>query len=113
MPEGIALVVYPVDDLKASKELYTTLFGIAPYADGPSYVGFRVGNVEFGLDANGPSRGMTAPVAYWPVDDIHKTLQDLLSAGARAHTDVIDVGSGQLVALLKDLGGNLIGLAQK
>lgn len=113
MSDGINLVVYPVKDLNASKELYKKLFNADPYADSPYYVGFRVGEIEFGLDPNGPARGMTAPVAYWPVDDIHKTLQELLDAGAQAHQDVTDVGGGKLVALVKDATGNIIGLAQK
>ena len=113
MADGINLVVYPVTDLDASKTLYAKLFNAAPYADSPYYVGFRAGDVEFGLDPNGASRGMTAPVAYWPVDDIHKSLQQLLDAGAQAHMDVTDVGGGKLVALVQDPAGTIIGRAQK
>ncbi len=55
---------------------------------------------------------MTGPVGYWHVNDIKKTLQLLLDAGAQAQQEVKDVGGGKLVASVKDADGNVTGLIQ-
>ena len=55
---------------------------------------------------------MTAPLAYWHVDDINKTLEELLDAGAETEQAVRDVGGGRLIAAVKDADGNVIGLVQ-
>jgi predicted enzyme related to lactoylglutathione lyase len=78
--------------------------------DAPYYVGFNVGGLNVGLDPNGHSQGVTGPVAYWEVDDIEKSRQGLLDAGAQAHQGVKDVGGGKLIAAVKDADGNMIGL---
>jgi len=105
-------VIYPVDDLARAKTLYGELLGVAPYADEAYYVGFRVGDQELGLDPNGHSQGMTAPVGYWDVDDIEKTLALLLAAGAQEQQPIKDVGGGKLIASVKDADGNVTGLVQ-
>ena len=76
------------------------------------YVGFRIGDQEIGLDPNGHNQGMTGPVGYCHVDDIKKSLQLLLDAGAQAQQEVKDVGGGKLIASVKDADGNIIGLMQ-
>jgi predicted enzyme related to lactoylglutathione lyase len=112
MAEGIGLVVYPVKDLAQATALYTELLGVAPYAESPYYVGFRVGDQEIGLDPNGHRKGQTGPIAYWPVSDIKQSLQQLVEAGAQVHQDVQDVGGGKLTAWVKDADDNLTGLLQ-
>jgi predicted enzyme related to lactoylglutathione lyase len=103
------LVVFPVKDLVRAKALYGKLLGVEPNADAPYYVGFRAGDLEFGLDPNGRSQG---PIAFWEVDDIRTSLQQLLAAGAQAEQDVKDVGGGKLTAAVKDADGNTLGLMQ-
>ena len=112
MNQGIRLFLYPVKNIARAKTLYSTLLGIEPYHDESYYVGFRVGDLEIGLDPNGHSKGMTGPVGYWHVNDIKKTLQLLLDAGAQAQQEVKDVGGGKLVASVKDADGNVTGLIQ-
>jgi predicted enzyme related to lactoylglutathione lyase len=109
MSQGIRTIIYPVRDLARSKKLYSQLLGIEPYADQPYYVGFRVGDQEIGLDPNGHKQGMTA---YWHVDDIKNSLQLFLDTGAQALQEVRDVGGGKLIASVKDVDGNIIGLIQ-
>jgi hypothetical protein len=36
--------------------------GVAPYVDAPYYVGFKVGELEVGLDPNGHRKGQTGPI---------------------------------------------------
>jgi predicted enzyme related to lactoylglutathione lyase len=112
MSEGIETIVYPVKDLAKAKALYQQLLGVEPYADMPYYVGFRVARNELGLDPNGHGKGMTGPIAYWPVDDIRGSLKALVDAGAEVQQEPTDVGGGKLIASVKDADGNVTGLTQ-
>ena len=109
MNQGIRTVIYPVKDIGRGKALFSNLLGVAPYADMAYYVGFRVRDQEIGLDPNGHKAGMTA---YYHVDDIKKSLQLLLDAGAQVEQQVKDVGGGKLIASVKDADGNIVGLIQ-
>ena len=112
MNQGIRTVIYPVKDIAQAKTLYSTLLGVEPYVDGAYYVGFRIGDQEIGLDPNGHSKGMTGPIGYCQVNDIQKSLQLLLDAGAQTQQEITDVGGGKLIAWVKDADNNLIGLMQ-
>src|SRR3989442_11699129 len=112
MNQGIRTVIYPVKDIVQAKRLYSTLLGVEPYADAAYYVGFRVGDQEIGLDPNGHKNGMTGPIDYWQVNDIKKSLQLFLAAGAQVQQEVKDVGGGRLIASVKDADGNITGLMQ-
>ena len=113
MNKGIKTVIYPVRDIAQAKKLYSTLLGIEPIMDQPYYVGFKVGDQDIGLDPNGHSKGITGSLAYWHVDDLKKSLQQLLDAGAQLQQEVQDVGGGKLIASVKDADGNAIGLIQE
>jgi predicted enzyme related to lactoylglutathione lyase len=112
MTEGVKTIIYPVTDLARAKTLYGKLLGVEPYMDEPYYVGFTIEGQDIGLDPNGHSQGMVGPVAYWHVDDIEKTLQNLLDSGAETQQEPRDVGGGKLTASVKDTDGNVIGLLQ-
>ncbi|MGZ9222861.1 MAG: VOC family protein [Anaerolineales bacterium] len=112
MIQGIRTFIYPVKDIAEAKTLFGKLLGVEPYMDEAYYVGFRVGDQDIGLDPNGHKQGMTGPLGYFQVDDIHESLQSLLDAGAHAQQEVKDVGGGKLIATVKDASGNLIGLMQ-
>jgi predicted enzyme related to lactoylglutathione lyase len=112
MNQGIRTVIYPVKDVVKAKALYSMLLGVEPYADQAYYVGFKVGDQDIGLDPNGHKQGMTGPVGFYHVDDIRKSLQMLLNAGAQTLQAVKDVGGGKLIASAKDADGNVIGLIQ-
>jgi predicted enzyme related to lactoylglutathione lyase len=112
MTQGIRTVIYPVKDIAQAKTLYSKLLGIEPYTNEAYYVGFKVGDQEIGLDPNGHNQGLTGPVGYWHVNDIKKSLQLHLDAGAQAQQEVKDVGGGKLIASVKDADSNIIGLIQ-
>ena len=112
MNHGIKTIIVPVKDLAAAKALYTALLGVEPYADAPYYVGYRVSEQEIGLDPNGHSNGLTGPTGYSHVDDIEASLRALLDAGAQAEQAVNDVGGGRLIASVRDIDGNVIGVLQ-
>ena len=107
MTQSIKLIVYPVKDLEGAKTLYGKFLGVKPYADAPYYVGYKLGDLEVGLDPNGQ-----AVVGYIDVADIKSYLQTLLDAGATTHQDIKDVGGGLLIAQIKDANGNVLGLRQ-
>ncbi len=109
MNQGIKTVIYPVKDLARAKDLFRELLGVEPNSDGPYYVGFKVGSQDIGLDPNGHQEGTTA---YYHVDDIQKSLQALVDAGAQTIQEIKDVGGGRLIASVKDENGNIIGLIQ-
>lgn len=113
MNHGITTIIYPVKDIAQAKVLYSKLLGVEPMNDEAYYVGFRVGDLDIGLDPNGHRQGLTGPVSYYNVDDIHSSLQQLLDAGAQAVQQVRNVGGGRLIASVKDADGNMIGLMQQ
>ena len=64
MNNGVRLLVYSVKDIAKTRELYRKFLGVDPYVGAPYYVGFRVGDVEIGLDPNGYKQGQTGPISY-------------------------------------------------
>jgi predicted enzyme related to lactoylglutathione lyase len=113
MNTGIHTVIYPVDDIARAKALHQALLGVEPYVDEPYYVGFRLGDQEFGLDPNGHREGARGPVAYYHVDDLKGLLDQLRQAGATPLGEVRDVGGGKLIVTLSDPDGNVFGLSQE
>jgi predicted enzyme related to lactoylglutathione lyase len=107
LAQNIKLIVYPVKDLERAKALYGKFLGVKPYVDAPYYVGYKLNDLEVGLDPNGKEL-----VAYIDVADIKSYLQTLVDAGATMHQDVKDVGGGLLIAQVKDANGNVLGLRQ-
>jgi predicted enzyme related to lactoylglutathione lyase len=105
-------IIHPVKDLESAKKVYGALLGAAPTSDAPYYVGWDVAEHHIGLDPNGHSRGLTAPVTYWHVDDLDARLQQLLDAGAHEHQPVQQVGPGRRIASVTDADGNVLGLLE-
>jgi predicted enzyme related to lactoylglutathione lyase len=110
MTAGVRTVIYPVDDLARAKQFFTVLTGAEPVADAPYYVQFDVAGQAVGLDPHGHRYGQAGPVAYWHVDDVPKSLAELVEAGAEVVQEPTDVGGGMKIAVAKDADGNLIGL---
>lgn len=109
MNQGIKAVIYPVTDVARAKATFQTFLGVEPYADSPYYVGFKVRDLDIGLDPHGHKAGMTA---YYDVDDLKQSLQSLLDAGAHIEQEIKDIGGGGLIASVRDTDGNIIGLRQ-
>ncbi len=107
MAQNITVIAYPVKDLEAAKKLYSKFLGVEPYVDSPYYVGYKLNNLEVGLDPNGQEI-----VSYIEVADIKSYLQTLVDAGATIHQDIKNVGGGMLIAQVKDANGNVLGLRQ-
>jgi len=111
-PSPVQLIVYSVKDLTAAKKLFGAFLGAEPYVDGAYYVGYRVGELEIGLDPNAQAQGFAAPISYIDTADIKASIKSLVEAGAEVVVEPMDVGGGLLVARLKDADGNFLGLRQ-
>lgn len=109
MAHDIKLIVYPVKDLEKAKLFYGELLEVEPYADSPYYVGYKVGNVEVGLDPN----STVGPIAYNDTDNITDMLEAMKAVGAEVIQEPKDVGGGLLIAQVKDSDGNVIGFRQQ
>jgi predicted enzyme related to lactoylglutathione lyase len=109
MAKNVGLLVYPVKDLAKAKTFFTQFLGAEPYADSPYYVGYRVGDLEIGLDPNSD----LGPIAYTDVKDIKVSLGEMTDAGAEVVQDVKDVANGLLIAQVKDADSNVVGFRQQ
>jgi predicted enzyme related to lactoylglutathione lyase len=109
MPKNIKLIVYPVKDIKKATEFYGKFLGAKPYAESVYYVGFRIGDLEIGLDPNSEM----GPIAYIDVDDIKNSINKMKEAGGEVLQEPKDVGGGLMIAQLKDPNGNVVGFRQK
>ena len=65
------LIVYPAKGLASSREIFCKFLGVEPYVDSPYYVGYKVGDMEIGLDPNAQN---PEPVTYIDVEDIKSSL---------------------------------------
>jgi predicted enzyme related to lactoylglutathione lyase len=109
MARNIKLLVYPVKDVEKAKAFYGKFLDVEPYVEGPYYVGYRVGDQEVGLDPN----SKIGPIAYTDVKDMKRSLQAMVTVGAEVVQDVKEVGGGLLIAQVKDVDGNVVGLRQQ
>jgi predicted enzyme related to lactoylglutathione lyase len=106
MANTIPLIVYPTRDVEKAKKFFNVYLGTEPYADGAYYVGYKLEDLEIGLDPNA-----TAAVSYVDVDDIAGSLQALKDVGGEVVKEITDVSNGLLVAQVT-LDGNVLGLRQ-
>ena len=109
MAKSIKLLVYPVKDIGKAKTFYSKFLGVEPYVDGPFYVGYRVGDLEVGLDPN----SKVGPISYTDVVDIRASLKEMTNVGAEIVQNIKDVANGLLIAQVKDINGNVVGLRQQ
>ncbi len=109
MTQNIKLIVYPVKDIEKARAFYGKFLEVEPYVEGPYYAGYRVGDLEVGLDPN----SKVGPIAYADVLDIKSSLQAMIEVGAEVIQDIKNVGGGILIAQVKDRDGNVVGLRQK
>ena len=106
MANHIPLIVYPVKNVEAAKKFYGAYLGTEPYIDGEYYVGYKLDDMEVGLDPNG-----SAVISYVDVDDMQTSLAALQDAGAEIVKDSTDVGGGRLIAQVK-IEDTVVGLRQ-
>ena len=109
---AVNTLIYPVADLAAAKQVFTTLLGTEPHTDESYYVGYSVDGQEVALDPNGHRKGLTGATPFWSVDDLEATVAALTAAGATVSQQPTAVGGGRTVAVLADADGNRNGVRQ-
>jgi predicted enzyme related to lactoylglutathione lyase len=110
---GLDAVIFRVPDLAEAKAWYGDAFGIEPYFDAPSYVGFDVGGFELGLVPDEMIAGASeGPIAHWGVADLTGALARLTERGAFVRSPPREVAPGIVVAMVEDPFGNPIGLIE-
>lgn len=105
--EGLRTVIYPTEDLQASKTWWSRFLGIEPYFDQPFYVGFSVAGYELGLlpDANREDGALV----YWGVADVAVAMDVALASGATGHSPASDVGEGIVTGSVRTPDGSVLG----
>lgn len=106
---GLRTVGYRVSDLDNAKKWYAEAFKTEPYFDESFYVGFNIGGYELGLQPDEAVNGDNI-LAYWGVENIQAEYDWFISLGATQHEAPQNVGGEIMVASVKDLWGNIIGL---
>jgi predicted enzyme related to lactoylglutathione lyase len=109
MVKNIKLLVYPVKDIDKATNIFSKYLGVKPYIESPYYVGYKVGELEIGLDPN----SKIGPIAYTDVENINASLKEMTDAGAGVVQDIKDVAKGLLISKVKDSSGNILGLRQQ
>ena len=109
MAQNVKLIIYPVKDIEKAKVFFGKFLDAEPYVASSYYVGYKVGNLEVGLDPNSNA----GPIAYTDVEDIKSSLQAMVKVGAEVVQDINEVGGGLLIAQVKDVDGNVVGLRQQ
>jgi lactoylglutathione lyase len=101
-----------VGSLDEAKDWYSKAFQSSPYFDEPFYVGFNIGGFELGLvpEDEVMDEKSANVLTYWGVDDIEAEFQRLIGLGAQEYEKPNNVGGEIIVAGVKDLWGNVIGI---
>ena len=109
---GLRTVGYKVSDIDKAKQWYAEAFKTQPYFDEPYYVGFNIGGYELGLQPDESVAGTSGDnvVTYWGVEDIQAEFDYFISLGATVHEAPQNVGGDIVVASVRDLWNNVIGL---
>lgn len=107
---GLKSVIHPSANLEADKKFWEVVTGAPAYFDKSYYVGFKVGDIELGLDPNAAKEGLPYPVTYWNVTSVVEASKKLVASGATVNGEARDVGGGMMLATFKDPSGNIFGI---
>ncbi|HRC02826.1 MAG TPA: VOC family protein [Niabella sp.] len=109
---GLRTTIYKVSDIQKATEWYSKAFGTNPYFNEPYYVGFNIKGYELGLqpEDNTTIKKVESVVAYWGVENIQATFDQLIGLGATENEKPYNVGEEIWTATVKDPFGNVIGL---
>jgi predicted enzyme related to lactoylglutathione lyase len=117
---GLATVSFYASNHATAVQWYRELLGMEPYFNVPGYSEFRIGDYQQELGiidaAYAPPGATNAPagaIAYWHVDDLQGTLNQLIAHGATAYGPVTDHSGGKgnfVTASVVDPFGNILGI---
>jgi predicted enzyme related to lactoylglutathione lyase len=110
--QDTAIIFTPrMEDLAA---FYQEAFRLGAYERSPGHVGQVVGPVYLGFDQVAEAGCDRPGVTLWfTVDDIQATFARLVDLGAEVRYPPVEKPWGALLASVRDLDGNILGLAQR
>ena len=107
----VGLLFVPVSDMQRAIDFYTRLFDLPPtecsHENRIHGLEMRGGGPAVLLDAHGPVRNSSQPLAAFWSDDIHATREFLRAAEAPIERDIEDIGSMFTLAF-RDPDANLL-----
>ena len=101
-------------DIEAAARWYASLLGVSVEYENPQYAFVRTASVLIGFhpsDQKCPG-GVGGTTVYWEVEDLQRTVELLVSRGARLHRGPAETSFGAKVVMLVDPFGCTIGLNQ-
>jgi len=107
---GIATLIFPTNDLDASKHWWQQALGKEPYFDQPFYVGFDINGYELGINPGAPFAN--GPVAYLRVESIVRAFSDFIDSGCTIVGGISEVGEGIQVGELRNPDGMVFGVIE-
>ncbi len=117
---GLATISFYAADHEAAKKWYSELLGTEPYFNVPGYAEFRIGDYQHELGIidsayapEGATNGPAGAIAYWHVDDLKSSLDNLIALGATTYQPITDHSGGQgrfVTASVVDPFGNILGI---
>jgi len=107
----IVYVELPSQDVAASKQFYSSLFGWSFQDFGPDYASFSDSNVEGGFNGEGESR-TKAPLVVLETDDLEKLCEKLKAAGGTITLPIFSFPGGRRFHFT-DPSGNELAVMQK
>ena len=108
---GLRTTIYMVSNLEAAKTWYSKVFETEPYFDTPYYIGYNIAGYELGLhpEETETKKGDNI-LTYWGVSDVDAEYNRMVALGAIEHQKPNNVGGEIVVASVKDVWGNVIGI---
>lgn len=117
---GLATISFYANDHEEAKKWYSEILGMEPYFNVPGYAEFRLGDYQHELGIidgkyrpKDASKETGGAIAYWHVDDLQKTLEVLISKGAKLYEPMTDRSGGKMAfvtASVVDPFGNVLGI---
>lgn len=117
---GLSTISFYAADHAAATQWYSNFLGLEPYFNVPGYSEFRIGDYQHELgiidSRYAPAGTGSTPagaIAYWHVDDLQATLDQLIALGATAYQPITDHSGGKntfVTASVVDPFGNLLGI---
>jgi len=96
-------------------EFYRQGFDLPAPNESPSHLGFQVGAVYIGFDqVDDPEKFQHGAVTLWfRVDDVQATFDRFVTLKAPVRYPPVQKPWGDILAVVYDLDGNIIGLSQR
>lgn len=114
MFKSLKRVTYQVNDIGKAKQWYSGILGLQPALDTPFAVIFKICDSSLSLvqSKTVDKEYIDRTETFWEVDDIEKTYQSLIDAGARPNSPIKNILNIRIAQVI-DPFGNILGLTSQ